>query len=238
MNTILITGASSGIGYATAIAAANQGWKVYACGRNEENLNTLSEMSPFIFPIIFDLTDKEICNQMLSTLQIDVALFNAGTCEYVEVEAWENDLFTRVFNANFFSTINCLGALLPNLRPGSQLVFVDSLARLLPFSKSQAYGASKAALHFLAKSLDADLKSKNIIVQTISPGFVATPLTDKNTFMMPMIISAEKAALKIIDAIKKKKRTVYFPFAFSSIVRLLAGLPANWKTYLCHLLKK
>jgi len=238
MKTLLITGASSGIGKATAVEAALQGWKVVACGRNQARLDELQTLHPNIRTLAFDITDTAECLRALNTLRIDAAILNAGTCEYVDVDEWDVELFRRVFDANFFGVINCLQGLLPNLRRGDQLIFIDSLARMLPFTRSQAYGASKAALFYLAKSLDVDLRHRGVCVQTISPGFVKTPLTDKNKFHMPMQISAEQAAKAIMKDVTKKTSTGYFPTLFAGIIRALSSLPGAWQAAVCRRLKQ
>ncbi len=232
--TIVITGASSGIGRATALNAAANGWHVIACGRNRDRLAALAQESDNISTRAFDLTDRAACREQLAGLDADVVLLNAGTCEYVDVDDWENDLFRRVFDANFFSAINCIEVLLPELRRGSQLVFVDSLARLLPFTRSQAYGASKAAVYYLAKCMDVDLRDRGIVVKTLSPGFVDTPLTGRNDFAMPMSISAEEAATAVMDGINGRGRTRYFPALFSGLIRLLSALPTALQVALCN----
>jgi len=234
MKRILITGASSGIGEATAFKAARDGWQVIACGRNQAKLEEMQFKHPAITPLVFDVTDREQCRQALEGLEVDVVLLNAGNCEYVDAHAWDSALFERVFQANFFGVVHCLEALLPSLRKGSKLVFVDSLARLLPFTRSQAYGASKAALFYLAKTLDVDLKDRGVIVQTISPGFVKTPLTARNDFAMPMQISADEAAVSIMRLIERGKRTGYFPTLFALILRTLSMLPMGWQVWLCR----
>jgi short-subunit dehydrogenase len=142
-------------------------------------------------------------------------------------------MFRRVFDANVFGVINVVASLLPNLQRGNKIVFVDSLARLLPFSRSQAYGGSKAALNYIAKSFEVDLAHKGIKVQTLSPGFVKTPLTDKNDFPMPMVISAQAAAQYMLKGIFSSSSSVYFPKRFSFIVRLLNLLPQSLQKRLC-----
>ena len=234
MKTMLITGASSGIGRATAVAAAQDGWRVIACGRNQERLDALRDEASNIEVLAFDLTDTEACRTALSGLKPDATILNAGNCEYVDVNDWDTQMFRRVFEANFFSAINCLEHLVPNVEKGSQIVFVDSLARLLPFTRSQAYGASKAALHYLAKSLEVDLKDKGIIVQTASPGFVRTPLTDKNDFDMPMRIEPEEAARAILKSVRRRKSSSYFPTVFAGILRVLGSLPSAMQVAVCR----
>lgn len=227
MKTMLVTGATSGIGEATAKAAASQGYRVIACGRNSAKLKQLSDYSSAITTLEFDVTDLEACKEALGGLSPDVTVLNAGVCEYVDIDSWDSQMFRRVFDANFFGVVHCLEALLPNLKSGQQLLIVDSLARLLPFTRSQAYGASKAALFYLSKTLDVDLRDRGIHVQTVSPGFVKTPLTDKNDFDMPFRISPDEAAAAIVHAAESGTRTGYFPAVFASIIRTLAALP-NW----------
>ena len=101
------------------------------------------------------------------------------------------------------------------------------MARLLPFTRTQAYGASKAALHYFTKSLEVDLHDKGIVVQAVSPGFVETPLTDKNDFDMPMKISSEEAAKAMLKGIESHKQTVFFPRVFGFMLRFMHVLPQS-----------
>lgn len=224
MKTILITGATSGIGKALAIYCQRQGYNIIACGRNSDALKLLSS-EHHISTLEFDVSDLEQTKSALSNIEWDVAVLNAGTCEYVSIEDFNAALFRRVFEPNFFGVINCIEALMPSVSKGKQLIIVDSMARLFPFTRAEAYGASKAALFYFAKCLRVDLRDKGVIVQTISPGFVETPLTNKNDFEMPMKVSSEFAAASILKAIEKKSITFYFPRVFGWIMRALSKLP-------------
>lgn len=226
MKRILITGATSGIGKALALLCAAKGYTVIACGRNQIILDELAENAN-IETLKFDVADLVQVTDALQNLQADIVVLNAGVCEYVDVKDFDASMFERVFSANFFGVVNCVSALLKNMRSGSQIVIVDSLARLLPFTQSQAYGASKAALHYFTKSMQVDLTDSGIIVQSASPGFVETPLTDKNDFEMPMKISVDQAVEKLLVGIEKQHRSIYFPKGFSLILGLLSILP-NW----------
>lgn len=232
MKRILITGATSGIGEALAIHAAEQGHSVIACGRNSKKLDELAQIEN-IDTCKFDATDLEKTTEALGGICFDIAVINAGTCEYVDVKEIEPDMFRRVFEINVFGAVNVVSALLKDAQKGNKIVFVDSLARLLPFTRSQAYGGSKAALHYIAKSFEVDLASRGIDVQTISPGFVKTPLTDRNDFKMPMAISAKKAAHYMLDGILSNTSAVYFPKRFSAFIRLLNFLPAFLQRKIC-----
>lgn len=234
---ILITGATSGIGEALCRLASTKGYSVTACGRNAEKLSELQQLED-VATLQFDVTDEFATRKSLKGVSFDIAVLNAGTCEYVDIETIEPAMFQRVFAANFFGVVNCIAALRCSLIPGNQLVIIDSLARLLPFTRSQAYGASKAALHYLTKSLEVDLDGDGIVVQSASPGFVETPLTDKNDFDMPMKISVEKAAEDLLDGIESQSSNIYFPTRFSWILRWLNALPNGIQKKLCIKMSK
>ncbi|MFT6269756.1 MAG: NAD(P)-dependent dehydrogenase (short-subunit alcohol dehydrogenase family) [Alphaproteobacteria bacterium] len=232
MATILITGATSGLGEALAKEASLNGHKVIACGRNQDKLKELSSHDN-VTVLQFDASDETATQNALAGIKCDIAVLNAGTCEYVDVNHMEPDMFRRVFNINVFGAINVASALIPNLEKGNKLVFVDSMARLLPFTRSQAYGASKAALHYACKSFEVDLKGKGIAVQSMSPGFVKTPLTEKNDFPMPMAITSDQAAKYMLKGIQSDKSSVYFPRRFGVIMRVLNLLPEALQRRIC-----
>ena len=228
MKSLLITGATSGIGKALALHAAKNNYRVIACGRNEDALNGLSKIDN-IESLRFDVSSLESARDALKDVNADYYVFNAGTCEYVDVERFESDMFRRVFEPNFFGVVHCVEAVLPNLKKGDSLVIVDSMARLMPFTRSQAYGASKAAVHYFTKSLEVDLHDKGIRVQAVSPGFVETPLTDKNDFDMPMKITADEAAVAMLKGIESGKSSIYFPRMFGYILRCMNTLTDGLK---------
>lgn len=224
MKTMLITGATSGIGEELAHQAAAAGYQVIACGRNKDKLAQLSAMEN-ISTLQFDITSADDCARALSGVSADIAVLNAGTCEYVDIDDFQTDMFRRVFEANFFGVVNCVNGLLPALKKDNKLVIVDSMARLFPFTRTQAYGSSKAALHYFTKSLEVDLYDKGIKVQAVSPGFVETPLTKQNDFDMPMLISVERAARDMLKGIEKDRQSIFFPTRFGWIMRFLHILP-------------
>lgn len=228
MKSLLITGATSGIGKALALHAAKNNYRVIACGRNEDALNELSKIDN-IESLRFDVSSLESARDALKDVNADYYVFNAGTCEYVDVERFESDMFRRVFEPNFFGVVHCVEAVLPTLKKGNSLVIVDSMARLMPFTRSQAYGASKAAVHYFTKSLEVDLHDKGIRVQAVSPGFVETPLTDKNDFDMPMKITADEAAVAMLKGIESGKSSIYFPRMFGYILRCMNTLTDGLK---------
>ncbi|RUO73083.1 SDR family NAD(P)-dependent oxidoreductase [Idiomarina ramblicola] len=224
---ILITGASSGIGRQLALDYAADGNQVVVCGRNIDALSEVQQQYPDrITCSAFDITSKSSTKEALEKVgDVDIAILCAGVCEYLDVNDFDADMFERVFKVNVFGTMNCVEALLPQFNSSAHLVIVDSLARLLPFTKAEAYGGSKAAMHYIARSLEVDLKSKGVQVQTVSPGFVKTPMTDANDFEMPMRVDVEFASRAIIKGVKKKKRDIAFPWLFSRLLKLMSILP-------------
>lgn len=237
MTAMLLTGATSGIGLALCQLALQYGYQVIACGRNPEPLQPLSDTYPTTLMIkLFDVTDARACQASLRDVQADIYVLNAGLCEYIDASKLEPALFKRVFEANVLGTVNVMAAL--NLQAGNQVVVVDSLARLLPFSRAAAYGASKAALHYMTHSMQTDLAEQGVLMQSASPGFVHTPMTAQNTFTMPMAISTQHAAKALLKGIQTKKRQIYFPRRFSAILRLLARLPLAWQLALSQHLRK
>lgn len=224
---VLITGASSGIGKALAEYYAREQHQVYACGRNQQVLSQMHQQTG-VLPCVFDVCDLEDIQVNTKDIgQLDVLVLNAGNCEYIdEARQFDSALFERVIRVNVLSLGYCLEALLPRLKTGGQLVIVSSSVVFVPLTRSEAYGASKAAASYLAKSLAVDLS--DVHVSLVHPGFVKTPLTDKNGFPMPWRISSDKAAEYIAKGIRKRRREIHFPYRFTLILKLLNLLPWPW----------
>lgn len=220
----LITGATSGIGEQLAIKYAQLGDTVIACGRNSDKLAELAKYDN-IQACKFDATNlKDIKESTIGFPHFDRVILNAGNCEYIDdARNFDSALFERVINVNLLSMGYCLEALLPKINPGGQLVLVSSSVTYLALPRSEAYGASKAGVSYLAKSLAVDLN--DVDVTLVHPGFVKTPLTNKNDFPMPMAVTAEKAADYMIKGIQKRRKDVHFPYRFTLILKALRILP-------------
>ncbi|MEI7375274.1 SDR family NAD(P)-dependent oxidoreductase [Dickeya chrysanthemi] len=225
MMTVLITGASSGIGEGLAKSWADEGHTVIACGRHAARLEALSRYSPHIVIRQFDMMDSQACRSALADCRVDLAVLCAGTCEYIDHGVIDPERVSRVINTNFIGPINCLAALQAQLAPGSRVVLVSSMAHWLPFPRAEAYGASKAALSWFADSLRLDWEPKGIAVTVVSPGFVDTPLTRNNDFAMPGIVTVEQAVAAIRRGITAGKSHIAFPAGFGALLRLLSWLP-------------
>lgn len=224
---ILVTGASSGIGRQLAEDYLAQGHKTYCCGRDGESLQSLTAQYPQLAQsLVFDVTDRQQTDAQLSSLSdLDLVILNAGTCEYMNASQFDAELFERVVRTNLTGVANCLAYLIPNLKAGSRIALMGSSSSYLPLPRAEAYGASKAAIAYLAKTLNISLKQNGIGVSLIAPGFVETPLTRKNDFPMPMAISVERASGYIRKGLDSGKMEIHFPGRFTYLLKFAAVFP-------------
>lgn len=231
---IWITGASSGIGKAVAINLAKQGNRVIASGRNRRALEDLSLESSNIIPFICDLvTDsKDSIETALAELtpSLDRIVLSAGDCQYLDVDHEDWSCINQVMDINFHGSVRAIHAALPLLEKSENghIVGISSMASLAPFTQAEAYGASKAALSYFLSALRIDLKNKNIDVTDIMPGFIDTPLTQKNDFSMPFLLSPKEASDRIIKAIEKRSFTNVFPRRLFWLFKFISLIPGIW----------
>ncbi|TBW56041.1 SDR family NAD(P)-dependent oxidoreductase [Marinobacter halodurans] len=237
--TLWLTGATSGIGRALAQALLEQGQRVIATGRRRESLETLAASYPGQVTVApADTTDRETLGALSETFTrqapVQMAILNAGTCEYLDVRSFDADVIEHNLHTNVTGTARSMEAVLPALRHArrqglpAELVIVGSSAWWFPFGRAEGYGASKAALAYLAHSLRADLAAEGIRVTLVSPGFVRTPLTDRNDFPMPCLIEATEAADRIIRGLHRGAAEIHFPRRFTVTLKLLGALPQSW----------
>ncbi len=228
---IVITGATSGIGRQLAVDYHGQGDKVWALGRNKQELEILQEKGLFTGQL--DITDREAVLSWFSTCEnIDLLICNAGSCEYVDLPEFDSALVQRIMRVNVESVAFCIEAALPLLRASDSphLAVMGSCSAWLPLPRAEAYGASKAAIAYMVKTLAIELRREKIAVSLISPGFVATPLTDRNDFPMPFRVSVEQASKYIREGLVKKRSEIHFPKRFTVPMKVLSFFPgAVWR---------
>ena len=237
--TLWITGASSGLGLALAKHYLATGYKVIVSARSDEALKPLQERYPKALSFIeFDISKDSDVMRVKQALEeqvehLDLAILNAGTCEYLDIEDPDWALFDRVNQVNYMGTVRSIQVCLPLLKatPNAHLVGVSSQAVQAPFIRSEAYGASKAAVRYLLESLRLDLAPDDVSVSCILPGFIDTPLTQRNDFDMPFIMSPEQAAKRIVKAISKRCYEYAFPKRLSAVLAMSRLVPKLWYKY-------
>ena len=224
--TILITGATSGIGSALFQRYCKNNDLVIACGRNAKQLAAIK--SKALQTCLFDITHpEEVATQSKQVGELDILLLNAGNCRYIDNPLqFDAKLFTDVITTNLTALGTLLEFFLPKVKSGGQVVFVSSSATILPFPRSEAYGASKAGMDYLANSLRLDLVTKDINVTLVHPGFIKTPLTDKNDFYMPFLLTSEEAAERIFQGVNAKRKYLHFPKRLTLWLKLFSFLPS------------
>jgi len=230
MKKVLITGASSGIGLQLCHDYLKEGFQVIACGRNKEKL-ARSLKHPNVEFCVFDITNQQQVSTALEKINLpDLFVLSAGDCQYIDdAKHLKSTIIENMIQVNFMGIVYCIEAILPRLNSGAHIAVVSSSVTYLPLTRSEAYGASKAALDYFSLSLAVDLHQHGITMSLIRPGFVDTPLTRKNTFPMPGMISTEMASKKIRRGIEKQQLVIDFPWYFIAVMRLIALLPGKLK---------
>ena len=234
---IWITGASSGIGKALAEKFASEGWKVAASARRKEILDKMSSHEN-IFSYPLDVTNQDQIKISFEKIiedfnGLDLCVFSSGTYDpklEQEINVKQNKF---VMETNFFGVLYCINAVenyFKNKKNG-HISIVSSVAAYRGLPNSSGYGPSKAALTNLTESLYFDFKKHNVRISLVSPGFIKTPLTDKNEFPMPFIKSPEFAAEKMFNGLTKSKAfEIHFPKALTILLKIFRVLP--YKIYL------
>jgi len=252
---IIITGASSGIGYQLTKYLAKEGANLALLARRKNILDDLAqEIKSFpsrndqysnrekIITAYCNVTSKESVKTAFDFVKkefgnIDIAILNSGASYRMSVEEFNVDLLEEIFNVNLIGLVYCLNEIIPAFiqKRNGCIVGISSLSEVRGFPASAAYCSSKAAVSIFLESIRIELKKYNIKVLTVKPGFIRTPMTDKNEFYMPFFMSVEKAAAIIIRGIKKEKRIIQFPLPTVLGSKLLKFLPDKVSDYLLSL---
>jgi short-subunit dehydrogenase len=239
-SVIWLTGASSGIGAALAKQLSHTGCQLIISARRKEALEAVAAECanhPTIIPL--DVTDKTATKQVIQTIaeqfkRLDIVILNAGDCLYLDLDSFDVTIFEKMIQTNFLSTVYGVAETLPLLKQSGQphVVLMGSSVVYLPLPRAEAYGASKAAVQYFGNTLRIHLAPLHIPVTIIYPGFVRTPLTDKNDFPMPFLVDPNKASHEIIKGIIHYKPEISFPWRLILLLKTLSFLPLSWQVKL------
>jgi short-subunit dehydrogenase len=229
---VWVTGASSGIGAALARELADRGASVAISARNAERLRDVAAGRMHVVPV--DVTDRAAtvaAGDAVRTVLggLDVAVLNAGTWSRFHVDHWDSQAFADQLQTNLMGTVHTLEAVVPTMLADARgrIVGTASVAGYRGIPGAEAYGATKAALLNLFESLRGSLGPRGIVVQTVAPGFVRTPMTDRNAFPMPFMVSPEEAARAIADGMAKDKAEIVFPLPMTLLMKAARLVPVR-----------
>ncbi|PKU22267.1 SDR family NAD(P)-dependent oxidoreductase [Telmatospirillum siberiense] len=237
MSRVWLTGAGTGIGEALARRLAADGHTVIASGRRLEPLAELARRQPGITPLAVDVTDRAAITEVVSGMGgVDTAILCAGIHTPTPARSFDAAVVRELMETNLMGAVHCVEALLPAMieRGRGHLVLVASVAGYRGLPTAGGYSASKAGLIALAESLKLDLDGSGVRVSLINPGFVDTPLTRRNPFPMPDLITSEQAADAILRGLQTGRFETAFPPRFALAMKILRLLPDRLYFALMH----
>ncbi len=229
--SVWLVGASSGIGEATASALHARGARVVVSARSAPALARFTEAHPGAVALPLDVTQTDAVLAAAQTVIADAGLDCVVYCagHYREQRAMQFDLaeMLRHNEVNYVGALHVLDAVLPHLlrQGGGHISLIGSVAGYSGLPQGLAYGPTKAALINLAETLYTDLRPAGIGVSLINPGFVETPLTARNRFHMPALISPQQAAQEILTGWARGHFEIHFPRRFTRWMKALRLMP-------------
>lgn len=229
---VWITGASSGIGRALALEMAAAGWRVAASARGADALAELAGSAAGIHAYPLDVVDAAACRDAVARIEAELgpihqAVLNAGTHRPMSVADFDADAFAALVEVNLFGTVRAMAPVMERMvgRGAGRIAVVASVAGYSGLPTAAAYGAGKAALINMAEALRPELAAEGVVLQLVSPGFVKTPLTDRNTFPMPFLMPVEAAARRLRRGMEGDAFEIVFPRRLAWILKLMRILP-------------
>ena len=235
---VWLTGGSSGIGRALALDLAREGWTVAVTTRPQDLLDGVVDeaagLAGKILPFYCDVTDEAGMARTVEAIEaqagaIVLAVFNAGTYVPVHAEALSLSAFRTTYEVNLFGVLHGMIPAVAAMRKRGRghIVLVGSVTAYFGWPTTGAYGATKAALNVMADSLRFDFVKMNIRLQIINPGFVDTPLSAKNSFVMPGLMPVDRAADRMMRTIRSGGYETTFPRRLTWGLKLMRLLPRN-----------
>ena len=233
---IFITGATSGIGLELAKLYVERGDIVALSGRDTSKVPDDLKNHKNIKIYQCDVNDRQKMIDVIDDFYffpdqkktgLDIVYANAGIAIANKSDIADFDLGRKIIETNVLGVVNTFEAALKKMIPqgGGHLVATSSVAGFAGLPGAAFYSSSKAAVNILCESFSVDLKKYGINVTTICPGFIDTPLTEKNNHPMPFLISVKKASKKILQAVDRKKTLYLFPFPMKVAIIFLNKMP-------------
>jgi len=234
---IFITGASTGIGKALALSYAGEGASLGLLARRKELLSSVASQceqqgaKTKCYPL--DVQDQQAVAEaakdfMNQSQGIDLVIANAGIGGHDDIIHGDATTINRIININLKGVINSLVPFIPTMKKqsGGTLVLISSVMAFLPMPYHGGYSATKTALVRLADSWRPTLKRYHIQVTVICPGFVDTPMIEKQSNKV-FLVPVNEAAIKIKRAIQRKRKTFIFPWQVKFLLPLLRRIPLS-----------
>lgn len=229
-----LVGASEGLGRALALRMSQAGAELILSARNSQRLVELSADLPGPSQVLtMDIADTDSVARAGPKLRdIDGVVFLAGVYWPMPATDWNGADALAMANINFTGAFRVLDQVMEQFLAVDKghIVITGSLSGFRGLPRSIGYSASKAGVMALAESLYADLRTTGIRVQIANPGFIKTRLTDKNSFNMPFIMSADEAADHMMRHMRSTRFKCSFPTLFSWLFRFSQFLP-DWLYY-------
>lgn len=229
-----VTGASSGIGRATAMRLANEGWTVWASARRAEQLDEMAAQNANIRPLVGDVTDPvamtNAVKEITSHSPLALAILNAGAYHPMRAQTFSAETARGTFDVNLNGVVNSLEPVMAHMiaRGDGHIAITASVAGYRGLPRAAAYSASKAALIAMAEALAFDLIDLNVRISVINPGFVKSEATAQNTHRMPFLLETDDAAKRIVEGLKAPGFEIAFPRRFAVLLRTIGALPNRW----------
>ena len=228
IKNIVITGATSGIGFALAKSYAKENINLFLCGRNNHKLqeikNIRQKLQANVETKILDVSDEnEAKNWILEISKnhtIDLVIANAGISAGTEGGTESFEQVQKIFKTNIDGVLNIIHPVIEIMKEqkSGQIALMSSLAGFRGLPSSPAYSASKSCVRVYGEALRGNLDKFNIKVNVICPGYIKTPMTAVNNFPMPFLLEVEDAVKIIKNGLAKNKSRIAFPFPLYFVV--------------------
>ena len=234
----IITGASSGIGWELAKTLAAQQCIVGVLARRKDRLEALVEeiraAGGKAAYAVADVAERAATIAAFHGLRdqlgpIDLLIANSGVGVPTTLEPMNIDEVDVMFKVNTLGVVYAIEAVLPEMlkRGHGHLAAISSLASYLGMPGESGYCSSKAAVNVYMEGLRVQLRRRGGVVTLVCPGFIETPMTAVNTFKMPFLMKADRAAQLIVRALSRKKKVYNFPWQTTLMMKVAAWLP-DW----------